>query len=621
MNTASVIAPSFIHSSIKRRRNTWYSINDGNWSDPLTWQSNASKRYAYPGQNTNTPIFPAVGDDVYIGHVVTLDTSFTVTYVNNLFVSGTLKTDSNPRSLHIYGDIKATGIIDCTSSNTIDIILYGVNNYINTYNKGTVGKVTYARIGDQVIMDLSYHHFTLAGAGVKYATNNVSLSGNLVSPGFNTPGVYNNQLTSIIFELSAYNLSVTGTSSITGAILSKNSAGSILFIGNLNVNSGGLSFIGNPTVEIRGGIALITNLFNSGTGKWSFTTNNQSVNLQVGPSGIINMLGNVEITGNITVTNESSNTALVINTQLEGTVVGSTFINKGRVYINSINTTPMNTGVFDRLTYNTNYVGYIYNGNITIPYTTYQNLFISGTGIKTLSGNTVCSTNFVGIGIFGTWQLECSSYSFTTQGTTGSQQISTGIITKNSLTGAISFGATCSFGSFIFNSSNSPQIEFKNGFSLDGATWVLNSGSVISFTTNNQSLALAGSLDLGSASILISGAITLTISGSGSLVISNTINGNNAASTLDNRSTAFYQNAVQPMLTGILQCNAAANNFKYNMLGNQNVVGGTYRTIEFGGSGIKTLQGNIVVNVTAGGSQLTTGTATINLNGFSITTI
>lgn len=41
----------------------------------------------------------------------------------------------------------------------------------------------------------------------------------------------------------------------------------------------------------------------------------------------------------------------------------------------------------------------------------------------------------------------------------------------------------------------------------------------------------------------------------------------------------------------------------------------------FGGSGVKTLQGNVVVNTTAGGSWSITGTATVNMNGFTITTI
>ena len=75
------------------------------------------------------------------------------------------------------------------------------------------------------------------------------------------------------------------------------------------------------------------------------------------------------------------------------------------------------------------------------------------------------------------------------------------------------------------------------------------------------------------------------------------------------------------MTTGVLQCNNGANTFKYNMAGDQDVTGGTYRTLEFGGSGVKTLQGNVVVNTTAGGSWSITGTASINYNGYTITTI
>jgi len=66
---------------------------------------------------------------------------------------------------------------------------------------------------------------------------------------------------------------------------------------------------------------------------------------------------------------------------------------------------------------------------------------------------------------------------------------------------------------------------------------------------------------------------------------------------------------------------AAANIWRYDKAGNQDIKGTTYRTLEFGGSGVKTLLGNVVVNTTAGGSWSITGTASINYNGFTITTI
>ncbi len=60
----STIPTPYIHSSVKRRKNTWYSVKDGNWTDRTVWISNQIKRYDYPGQNIPSPVFPQVGDDV-----------------------------------------------------------------------------------------------------------------------------------------------------------------------------------------------------------------------------------------------------------------------------------------------------------------------------------------------------------------------------------------------------------------------------------------------------------------------------------------------------------------------------------------------------------------------------
>jgi|GEM_PF-4806972 len=32
------------HTMLRRRKNVWYSVKDGNWSDPNTWMSNALDR-------------------------------------------------------------------------------------------------------------------------------------------------------------------------------------------------------------------------------------------------------------------------------------------------------------------------------------------------------------------------------------------------------------------------------------------------------------------------------------------------------------------------------------------------------------------------------------------------
>jgi len=162
--------------------------------------------------------------------------------------------------------------------------------------------------------------------------------------------------------------------------------------------------------------------------------------------------------------------------------------------------------------------------------------------------------------------------------------------------------------------------EFRNGLTIDAqrATWT---GCVFNFTTNNQNF-FCGAISFSEGNILeadinITG-VTVTFNSTSNIipVITGVINGTNGSSIMDNRQSINYQNAAEPMATGQLQCNNAANTFMYTRDGAQNVKGITYRILIFGGSGSKTLLGNITCTT----FELT-GTATINYNGFTITTL
>lgn len=589
------IAPAYIHASVKRRKNTWYSVKDGNWTDRSVWISNEIKRYDYPGQDIATPIFPQVGDDVYINHAVTINTTLNngAITLNNLYVSGSLLNNSSAvRTITINGDIQATGTVDLTST-TFTLVLKGVNNYINNFVSSTTSTVTYARVGDQNIMDLSYRNLNIQGIGTKYVQANTTITGNLVIGA------------SAKIEIGTYDFTVNGTTSMSTATFSKTGAGALVFIGNLSADNGTFTLSGNPTVETRGGVSLQVATITSGTGTWSFTTNSQTVTCS---AGIKQFSGPVIVSGAITVT-LTGTSAMQINDSLNGDNAGSAFVNKGLLYMNT-STAPMTTGSIDKDNF-ANTMGYVMNGSFTIPYTAYSSLFVSGTGTKTLSGNTTLSAN---LSASGSGTLDISSYNLTVTGTT---IISSATLTKSSGTGNTIFIGllTISNATWSFN-TGSPATELRAGWTFNGTNTFSVLGT-LTFTTNNQTVT--GTTATIAANLLISGAITIT--NTGTLIITGTIDGNNASSTIDNRFAMDYKNATMPMVTGVLQCDAAANTWKYNLTGAQNVKGGTYRTIEFGGSGVKTLQGNVIINTTAGGSQSTTGTASVNLNGFTITTI
>lgn len=76
-----------------------------------------------------------------------------------------------------------------------------------------------------------------------------------------------------------------------------------------------------------------------------------------------------------------------------------------------------------------------------------------------------------------------------------------------------------------------------------------------------------------------------------------------------------FRMVEQVMETGILTC-AAYSNVLYDRDGNQEIKGTTYYNLTFGGSGIKKLMGDVTVTNT----YTLSGTATVDLNGFTLTT-
>lgn len=624
MSTAA-IAPVFVHASVKRRKNSWYSIKDGNWTDPNIWLSNGKKRWNYPGQNIPIPQFPQVGDDVYISHSVTVNTALLV--VNNIYIAGSLLFDSTQRVFTVYGDLQATGTVNLSGS-THFLALYGANNYITNFNNGGSSTVRYFRAGDQNIMNLSYWNLQYANGSTspsnqanlqlginttKYLTSNLTIQGNLSSSGVN-----------ITLELGTYDLTVNGTTtsaaSNSTAVLSKAGAGNILFIGLLSM-ADKLSLSGNPTVELRGGftIANSTASITTGTGLWTFSTNNQTI--QGPPSYTVQFNAPILVSGAITVTSIAiSGLAfiLVINQSIDGNNAGSTWLNKSNIYFNNATypTGMLTLGVFDYATYSTSLIGYTFNGSYTLPTTSYQGLVIGGTGTKTLSGTTTIATTLQ-VGYPSAGALELSTYNLTVTGATALN----GNLTKNGAGAVIFIGViNCGSGlSWTLNfSTGNPTVEVRGGIAFNNTGGLTSGTGTWTFSTNNQTISSSVAARIFAGNVVISGAITLTANatvGQSIFRFTGTIDGNNAGSTLDNRGQIDYQNASRPMITGVLQTNAAANTWLYNLNGAQDITGGTYRTLTLSIGGVKTLQGNVVVATL----YTLTAPATLNLNGFTRT--
>ena len=257
----------------------------------------------------------------------------------------------------------------------------------------------------------------------------------------------------------------------------------------------------------------------------------------------------------------------------------------------------------------TSLIGFLFNGDYTIPYTLFNSLETGGTGVKTLSANTILN-GYLGVGGI----LDCAGFDIDVAGNTSV----TGYLRKTASGNILFRGLLITSGvSAQIDLSGNPNVELRGGFRFENYQSYFNSGTGNwTFTTNNQTAtALYASSHLTyTCNLLVSGAITVIFNSSGQqATLTGIINGNDANSKFDIRGTFNYQNVAEPMLIGILETNAEANTFAYNRLGDQAVKGGAYRTMIFGGSGVKQLQGNVTNT-----SRSTTGTATLDLNGFTI---
>lgn len=497
------------------------------------------------------------------------------------------------------------GVLEC--DNVANTFIY------NGYNQ-SIQNVTYWNI---------YLIETTTGIyGTKTATGNLVVLGALSIQPVNTAPQGR-----VTLELGTYDLIVSGATTILGhGTFSKSGAGNLTFIGLLNVSQFNASFnlSGNPNVELRGGVTYYgaAGTQNTGTGVWSFTTNNQTITNQY--TNFI--LGKVEIVGNITVSLITVGTYLQINDYLNGTVAGSTFLNRGSLYMNTT-TLHMGTGVLD-ITSFANTIGYIMATNYTLPLTAYSSLFIGNSGIKSLGGNTTL-TGSLGLGFSsgGSCTLECSTYDLVVSGTYTQNGLST--FSKNGA-GSLLFvgqiGIEQNGGSFVL--TGNPTVECRGNFTYLANTFTFNSGTgQWRFTTNNQVLRQRGT----TAAITFNGpvlieGIQLTIdritSGMHTVIFNDTVDGTNSSSILDNREMVYYNSPTAPMVTGKLYCNQnTVNIFRYSLNGNQDItvpqdpVNPGYRNLVLETGGAKRLLGNVSVK----GTYTLTAPATLDNNGFTLT--
>lgn len=605
------------------------------------WNGTAS----FTTNNQNFSGFRSSLGTITVGVTITIASGITVTQpatgasagAGRISLSSTINgTDGTSAFVNksILNFATQTAADNSMSTGTIDVSSFANTLEFNGNYSCTINATRYASLSSLLI----------AGTGTKTLGVNTSLSGSL------TLG------TSGSIALSTYNLTVTGTTTLgLSTSFTKTGAGSITFGGELNFNSGSTATQtfdlsgGNPTVECKGGIQApgsTPTLFSSGTGAWTFSTNNQSIRNINGSGSAMTLTFDAAITisGAITLTIDAASSGLVVatNSTINGDNASSTLSVVASLQVNNssaaslmttgiLNLTPASTNTFQSIRYN-------FNGNFTLNYSTFAGLYIIGTGTKTLNGNSTVSKK---LDLSGAATLECSTYNLTITGTTNiAGAASAPSVSKLSKTGAgsVIFGDTVTLaatggnsGTIDFSGGN-PTIEFKNGFGLQQSPTPNFGTGAITFSTNNQSVTYGASTTATlttNNTVTISGAITVTVTDTGAGVLTwimaAALDGNNASSQLTmgtGTPTVNYKSATKPFATnGILNSSTNNNTWIYG-LNNQDILGGptvgakqVYRNLTLNGTGVKTLQGYVSVLNT----YTLTAPATLNNNGFTLT--
>ncbi len=605
---------------LARRKNTWYTVKDGDWTDPTIWISNAldQKNVSMPKQ----------GDDIFIYHNVRLNVTGVTNptlFPNNVTVSATgiLRFTGN-QIFSISGDLVSYGQIDLGGGDET-IILYGSNNkFTNVINPGTsliyyrskyyteIQPITYYGLfshdGDRKLLaDLTVNSsFQMFGG--KFDVNNFNMTFNNAAQ-FNCgsqqqPGLSN----SIPFSMV-------------------NTGSSILFIGNANLgNSGPLcTFNFNPStvVEFRGGIGGLQGTY-IGACAWNFTTNNQTVRTDYAWS--TPLPANISIQ-NVTVTTTDTSlsfSAVTPTGTINGTTPGSTLIVGANSIIHFPNASIMATGTFAPSTFaSTSRIGF--TGATTIPYTTFGGgLDVFGGVSAALGGNTTIGGALT---INSASGLQCNGYTLSIAG--ASSIAGSGVSFSQNGAGKITFGGNLGCGGLaVFNFSGNPTIELQGGMNGDS----MGAGNNIyssnwQFTTNNQTINTNFKLFTFIGTVTVVGAIRVDMtapSQNSTITFQGGLNGTVAGSifTIGATVNVEYQNATEPMQTGALYANQGTGSvFRYSLAGAQNIktptdpVSPGYQNLTLKTSGVKTLLGNVSVK----GTYLLSAPATLNLNGFALT--
>ncbi len=372
---------------------------------------------------------------------------------------------------------------------------------------------------------------------------------------------------------------------------------------------------GSSTISINAGQSLtVTNAININGPNGGINSNTLAVGSGTVTCGSITVLtegtngnrdsditistGTLNVTGNLTMSATANRSDIV-------------FTGGGTINVGGNGTPCFQTGsltTFANSTINYNRAG---NQEVSVQGTdfggsNYENLTVSGSGTKTLRGNTNVNGN---LAINGTSVLDPANNDLTVTGTTNIAATATFNDTNNGSTN-IFIGAVTNAGTWTSTAvTTTTNLIFRNGITNSGT---FNAGAA-RFNTNNQALAGGGAMNFANA-VDVTGVI-LTNNNTNTITITGVLDGTGTWTQGGVGSTLSINNATQPMATGTLNAATCANTVNYSLAGNQNIKGGNYCNLTTSGTGTKTVQGAITVN----GNLSVQLNTTFQMNGQNIT--
>lgn len=555
----------------------------------------------------------AVGAGRLTTAIVTMNGSNNSGRTNNITVSTGLVTIST--DLSMADGTANDNRFEFTGAGTLRLggtwsNLANAANFIN----GT-GTVEYTSSSAQSIRARTYNKLRLSG-GTKTPAGNI-----VVNDTFDIVSG------ATLDNSGTANLTMNGVFYIQGTYTEGSTSGNVTLVGLVHVTSTGTfnATVGESFV-IRGGI-LNNGTFNSGTGGFTFATNNQTLS---GTRAIV-FLGNVTVTG-ITLTNEDS-------VQINGNFTGTgAFDNLSLSYLRLNGGTTSITTLTATASNNTVHYGRT-SATQTLIATTYHNLRITSGSTKSLAAATTVNGDlFVESGT--TFNLT----TFTLNMGGSSTNSGTGIIQTTSTGTPYTAGRTwASTVRFNVNAGqNVPQgtyayLDLRGGGSkvATGAITINGTLDIASGTTFSMStfrLINGGTFTTVNTGTLSTGCTTFSPTPPFPTGITYTFNSivYNSASAQEVVNGTYislnisggprtFSSAGNINITGIFTAGSGpftvtGSLVNFSLVGSQNIPACTFNNLTLSGGATKTATGNITVN----GTLNIQASTTLNLSTFQL---